>query len=93
MGSLREALYLEDPVVSHPLGAGPVLRHGRGSGTLIGGCLSLLVGLLGTPYDTPWDGCLLFWEDVNEEPYAIDRMLNQQHDRKPRPRVTKPPQN
>lgn len=76
-GSLREALYLEEPLVAHPLGGGPVLRAGRGSGTLIGGCLSLLVGLMGTPYDTPWDGCLLFWEDVNEEPYAIDRMLNQ----------------
>ncbi len=74
--SLRESLYLPLPALRHPLGRGQVLREGRGGGPLIGGCLSLLVGLLGTPHDASWDGCLLFWEDVNEEPYSIDRMLD-----------------
>jgi muramoyltetrapeptide carboxypeptidase len=44
-------------------------------GPLIGGCLSLLVSLIGTPWDLPTDGAILFWEEVNEEPFRIDRML------------------
>lgn len=73
--SLVEALWLRSDRIAHPLGRSRALRGGRAEGKLIGGCLSLLVGLLGTPWDVPWEGCILFWEDVNEEPYAIDRML------------------
>jgi len=56
---------------------GSVLRAGRGEGPIIGGCLSLLVGLLGTPFDLETRGAILFWEEVHEEPYRIDRMLAQ----------------
>lgn len=55
-----------------------VLREGRNggaSGPLLGGCLSLLSATLGTPYFPDLDGSLVFWEDVNEEPYKVDRML------------------
>lgn len=45
------------------------------SGPLLGGCLSLLVATLGTPYFPDLDGALLFLEDVKEEPYRVDRML------------------
>lgn len=75
--SLRDALYLPSGRLLHPLGRRGVIRPGRASGRLIGGCLTQLVGLLGTRYDVSWDGCILFWEEVNEEPYAIDRMLTQ----------------
>lgn len=61
--------------ISHTLGQSTVLRPGRGEGPLIGGCLSLLVSLIGTPWDLPTDGAILFWEEVNEEPFRIDRML------------------
>lgn len=54
-----------------------VLRAGAGAGRIIGGCLSLLVSLLGTPYDADYRGSILFWEEVGEEPYRIDRMLTQ----------------
>ena len=74
-GSLDEALELPGGEIRHPLGRCRTERRGRGEGILIGGCLSLLVGLLGTRHDFSWDGCILFWEEVNEEPYAIDRML------------------
>jgi muramoyltetrapeptide carboxypeptidase len=53
-----------------------VLRGGRAEGTLIGGCLSLLASLVGTPYDLDTRGAILFWEEVDEEPYKIDRMLH-----------------
>ena len=51
------------------------LHPGRAHGTLYGGCLSILVALLGTPYEPQTEGKLLFLEDVNAKPYQIDRML------------------
>ncbi len=44
-------------------------------GTLYGGCLSILVALLGTAYEPQTEGKLLFLEDVSAKPYQIDRML------------------
>jgi muramoyltetrapeptide carboxypeptidase len=44
---------------------------------LYGGCLSLLVASLGTPYAAQTEGKLLFLEDLGEKPYQIDRMLRQ----------------
>ena len=46
-------------------------------GPLLGGCLSLLTATLGTPFTPDLSGSILFWEDVNEPLYRIDRMLNQ----------------
>jgi muramoyltetrapeptide carboxypeptidase len=51
------------------------LHPGRARGTLYGGCLSILVSLLGTPYEPQTEGKLLFLEDVNAKPYQVDRML------------------
>ena len=51
--------------------------HSRGEGPLLGGCLSLLTGVLGTPFQVPLRGSVLFWEDVDEPLYRIDRMLTQ----------------
>ena len=52
-----------------------ILRPGSFAGHLLGGNLSLLVSLLGTPYQPTLDNSALFLEDVGEEPYRIDRML------------------
>lgn len=54
-----------------------VLRGGTGRGVLVGGNLTTLVHLLGTPWDHSWDGCLLLLEDTNEPLYRLDRMLTQ----------------
>jgi muramoyltetrapeptide carboxypeptidase len=51
------------------------LHPGRARGVLYGGCLSILVSLLGTPYEPQTEGKLLFLEDVSAKPYQIDRML------------------
>ena len=51
------------------------LRPGNASGTLYGGCLSILVSLLGTANEPETQGKLLFLEDVGAKPYQIDRML------------------
>lgn len=51
------------------------LRQGIARGTLYGGCLSIIVSLLGTPWEPATEGKLLFLEDVGAKPYQIDRML------------------
>ncbi len=46
-------------------------------GRILGGNISLVTSLLGTNYIPPFDGSLLAFEEVSEEPYSIDRMLTQ----------------
>ncbi len=53
------------------------LQQGKASGILLGGNLSLINSLLGTPYLPDFRNALLFMEEVGEEPYRIDRMLAQ----------------
>lgn len=53
------------------------LVKGKASGTIIGGNLSLIAATLGTPYEIDTKGKLLLIEDIDEEPYKIDRMLSQ----------------
>lgn len=48
---------------------------GVAEGHLLGGNLSLMVTLLGTPFEPRFEGALLFLEDVSEPPYSVDRML------------------
>ena len=51
------------------------LVNGSSEGRLCGGCLSILVASLGTPWEIQTDGAVLFIEDVSTKPYQIDRML------------------
>jgi muramoyltetrapeptide carboxypeptidase len=53
------------------------LRPGKASGPLLGGNLTVLTALMGTPYLPSFDGAILFLEDVEEAEYRIDRMLTQ----------------
>jgi muramoyltetrapeptide carboxypeptidase len=53
------------------------LVEGSAQGILYGGCLSLQVASLGTPFEIRTDGTLLFLEDTAEKPFRIDRMLMQ----------------
>lgn len=53
------------------------LIPGEARGTMTGGCLSLVVASLGTPWEIETSGKILFLEDVNEKPYRIDRLLMQ----------------
>lgn len=48
---------------------------GTARGRLVGGNLTILSTLLGTPYQPDFSGKILFFEDVGESPYRIDRML------------------
>ena len=53
------------------------LTEGEAEGVLYGGCLSILVASLGTPYEIKTEGTILFLEDLAAKPYQIDRMLMQ----------------
>jgi muramoyltetrapeptide carboxypeptidase len=54
-----------------------MISPGKASGQLTGGNLSLISSLMGTPYEIDVKGKILLIEDVGEEPYRMDRMLNQ----------------
>jgi len=54
-----------------------VLRSGKIEGQLVGGCLSVICSLIGTDYLPDFRGRILILEEVGEEPYRIDRFLNQ----------------
>jgi muramoyltetrapeptide carboxypeptidase len=53
------------------------LVKGKASGEITGGNLSLIAATIGTKYEIDTRGKLILIEDVDEEPYSIDRMLNQ----------------
>ena len=51
------------------------MREGSASGPLLGGCLSLLSATAGTRWLPDLRGAIVFWEEINEAPYRVDRML------------------
>jgi len=83
----RRALFRAEPIgaIQNPPETDPLrpshmhraVRPGRARGRLIGGNLSLVASLMGTPYEPDTRGKILFLEDVGEEPYSLDRMLTQ----------------
>jgi muramoyltetrapeptide carboxypeptidase len=63
--------------LDEPWYATRTVHDGVAEGPLIGGNLSLVSALAGTPYAADFTGGLLFLEEVNEEPYRIDRWMTQ----------------
>ena len=61
----------------HPTAHFFTIHGGKAHGKLIGGNLTLLTALLGTPFDYDTTNKIVFIEEVGEEPYSIDRMLTQ----------------
>ena len=72
-----DQLYNENPVYvfNYQESQTSVFKAGRGEGILLGGCLSLVSHLIGTPYMPDYSGAILFLEDIGEKPYKIDRYL------------------
>lgn len=61
--------------VTHRLDPDPRNIPGCVTGKLVGGNLSVLAGLIGTPYDVMKPGVVLFVEDVNEPIYKLERIF------------------
>lgn len=53
------------------------ITSGKAQGELVGGNLTLICSMLGTPHQIDMKGKIVMIEDINEEPYRIDRMLTQ----------------
>ncbi|MFN4146857.1 MAG: LD-carboxypeptidase [Runella sp.] len=51
------------------------INAGKAKGKLLGGNLTVLCHLIGSPYVPDWKNSLFFCEDVHEAPYRIDRMI------------------
>lgn len=59
--------------------ATPQVQSASVTGTLWGGNLAVMSSLVGTPYMPPVEGGILFLEDVNEQPFRVERMIYQLH--------------
>lgn len=70
---------LAGETLSYQLPAHPLNRNGQSTGILVGGNLSVIYGLQGTPYSiapiVKSRPCILFIEDIAERHYHIDRMI------------------
>ena len=53
------------------------ITPGTTRGRLLGGNLTVMTALVGTPYLPAFDGAILFFEDIDEAVYRVDRMLTQ----------------
>lgn len=70
---IADAPYDENLQTSNRIWA---FKQGIATGKLVGGNLTLFQSLLGTPFEVDTRDAILFFEDVGEEPYDVDRMLN-----------------
>lgn len=68
---------LGDVLADVPGGEIEVLRPGRVTAPVTGGCLCLVISTLGTPYEIETEGRILLLEDINEESRRVDRYLTQ----------------
>ncbi len=80
MDSFLNNIMRDKPVgkVSNPQGSEIMcLNPGVAEGRITGGNLSLIASSIGTPFEIETRGKIVFIEEIGEEPYKIDRMLNQ----------------
>lgn len=75
--SFMKALTRPIPLGQYEPTAVEALWEGRARGRLLGGCLPLLMSLIGTEWELETDGAILFLEDTATKPYQLDRMLLQ----------------
>jgi muramoyltetrapeptide carboxypeptidase len=72
---------ISHPEKSHTMTIDPrttlILHKGKARGKLLGGNLSLVANLIGTPFIPDFRNCIMFLEEVGEEPYRVDRMFTQ----------------
>ena len=78
--TLLAALMQAQPVGEITSDRVQMLHRGIGQqvrGRLVGGCLSLIASLLGTPDELDTSNTILLLEDASVKPYALDRMIQQ----------------
>jgi len=71
---LKQILFGEQ-LPTYSLPSHPLNKVGKAGGKLIGGNLSVIMGLRGSKFDLNYQNNILFIEDVSEKPYHIDRLM------------------
>lgn len=74
---LQPYTYEEEELQESPEFAPYTLNKGIAEGEFTGGNLSLLSAMTGTPFEPDYTGKIVFIEEIEEEPYRVDRMLTQ----------------
>ena len=72
---LRGALFSAPSPTTWNFSASNILKRGQASGPAMGGNLTLVTALLSGPWWPGLDGAVLFLEEVEEQPYRLDRLL------------------
>ena len=81
INSYSESLLWKALSCPEPIGEIPILKErevilpGKARGLLIGGNLTSMESLLGTPYEPDWTGAIFFWEDCFMEIHTVDTIL------------------
>ena len=71
--NLKDVIFGKSPQFT--FATNPFNRLGTSIGKIIGGNLSVFMGMRGTGYDLDYANAILFIEDIGEDPYKIDRMI------------------
>ncbi|HEX5274896.1 MAG TPA: LD-carboxypeptidase [Candidatus Rubrimentiphilum sp.] len=75
VAEMQALLMNAQPLVTLHNATTTTIVPGTARGKLVGGNLTLIDGLFGTPYAIPVEGNILLVEDVHENPYQIDQLL------------------
>jgi len=76
IGTLSNPPKPEDALINHDFRI-LTLRGGKARGPLIGGNMTMICSLMGTPWEVNTDGAILLLEDIHEDTYRVDRMFTQ----------------
>ncbi|WP_158976032.1 LD-carboxypeptidase [Cellulophaga sp. L1A9] len=74
---IKNAVLKDDELLNNPEFDRYNITSGKATGKLVGGSLTLIIALIGTPQEIDFTNAIVFIEDVEEAPYRIDRMLTQ----------------
>ncbi|YAF98410.1 MAG: LD-carboxypeptidase [Nodularia sp. CChRGM 3473] len=74
---VKHILFNAEAVTMENFATSEAIAPGKARGKLIGGNLSVLSAMVGSPYLPSWYKSILFIEDINEDVYRVDRMFTQ----------------
>ncbi|MGL5649497.1 MAG: S66 peptidase family protein [Clostridium sp.] len=77
LSSLKHFMFNPSKGYIYDFSTNPILNTNDIKGKLVGGNLSIICSLMGTPYEIDLTNSILLIEDIGEAPYSIDRLISQ----------------
>ncbi|MGL4847638.1 MAG: S66 peptidase family protein [Clostridium sp.] len=77
ISSLKHFMYNPSKGYIYDFSKNLIINNNDMSGKLAGGNLSIICSLMGTPYEINLNNTILLIEEINEDPYSVDRLLSQ----------------